>query len=192
MAQYAIIQGDRNFYTNVSEQVLQDFYASSTPETLTFHDLKINPQSFLDVLLMEIRRETISFSGRKKKERQSEELLLIHDIEVLENKLADSQLEATFQTTNANLQSKKQELEQIYSYQAQGAYVRARSRYKIEGEKPTRLFCSLEKHNAVQKHIPKLIVEKNGQQKEITDQKEIEDEILLYYNDLFSYKDTTH
>ena len=58
--------------------------------------------------------------------------------------------------------------------------------YKNEGEKPTRLFCSLEKHNAVQKHIPKLLIEKNEINEEITDQKAIENEIFEYYKNLFA------
>ena len=59
----------------------------------------------------------------------------------------------------------------------------------MEGEKPTRLFCSLEKHNAVQKYIPQLKVIKNGIEVTINDQKQIEQETHHYYNDLFSNKD---
>ena len=88
------------------------------------------------------------------------------------------------------MQVNKIELENIYAFQAQGAYIRAKARYKIEGEKPSRLFCSLEKHNAVQKHIPKLIVEKNDKKVEITDQISIENEIYNYYKDLFAQRST--
>ena len=66
------------------------------------------------------------------------------------------------------------ELEEIYDIQAQGAYVRARAKMKTEGEKPTRLFCSLEKFHSNQKHIPKLQVEKDGGIENTSDQKEIE------------------
>ena len=120
----------------------------------------INPELFLDTLLVEIRRETIRFSSRKKRERIAKEQLLNHDIEALENEIQQTLTDDEFLELNNNLQIKKQELEEIYSYQAHGAYVRARAKYKCEGEKPTRLFCSLEKHNAVQKYIPKLVVEK--------------------------------
>ena len=63
VAQYAIIEEDENFYTNATEQIIQKFYTSSTPETLQSVNLKIDPQSFLDVLLMEIRGETIAISA---------------------------------------------------------------------------------------------------------------------------------
>ena len=96
-----------------------------------------------------------------------------------------------FKDKNLALQAKKLELENICSYQAQGAYIRAKARYRIEGEKPSKLFCALEKHNAIQKHIPKLIVEKNDIKTELTEQKAIEAEIHDYYSDLFSNKDTS-
>merc|ERR1712208_133009 len=123
-----------------------------------------------DVLLLEIRRETILFSAKKKKERQASELVLVATIEKLEIELAAEQNDVNFEAINANLQAKE-------------AFVRARAQYKSEGEKPTRLFCSLEKHNAVQKHIPKLIVEKNEIKEEITEQKAIENELFKYYKD---------
>ena len=78
----------------------------------------------------------------------------------------------------------------MYAHQAQGAFIRAKARYKMEGEKPSKLFCSLEKHNGVQKHIPKLIIEKNEVKMELIEQKSIENEIFTYYKDLFSNKDS--
>ena len=135
--------------------------------------MKANPQLFLDTLLMEVRRVTISFSIKTKKEKQAQEQLLMHDIEALETELVTSN-DQTFIEINQQLQVKRQELEAIYTHQAYGAYVRARAKYKVEGEKPTKLFCSLEKHNSVQKYIPKLVIDKNGTSVTITDQKSIE------------------
>ena len=83
---------------------------------------------------------------------------------------------------------KRNDLETIVAHQAQGAFVRARARYKIEGEKPTRLFCSLEKHNSIQKYIPKLKVLRNNQEIILTEQRSIENEILGFYKDLFTKK----
>ena len=79
--------------------------------------------------------------------------------------------------------------EQIYNYQAQGAYVRSRAVYKIEGEKPTKMFCALEKHNGTQKYVPQLIVENNGQEYNITNQKGVEQEIYKFYKHLYKNKD---
>ena len=169
---------------------MHDFYSSTNDEALQFVNLKINHQSFLDVLLLEIRRVTISFSARKKKNRLANEQLTLASIEQLEAELAAELDGEKFHDLNEKLQSKRIELDNLYAFQAQGAFIRARARYQIEGEKPSRLFCSLEKHNAIQKHIPKLVVEKNNQKVEIKDQKSIEGEIYNYYRDLFSYKNT--
>ena len=48
--------------------------------------LKINPQVFLDVLLLEIRGITIAYSSKKKRERQAKEFNLVKELEDLENK----------------------------------------------------------------------------------------------------------
>ena len=189
VAQYAIINNDPNFFENVTNEALQEFYMSSSPESLQFLNLKINPQSFLEILQLEIRGFTITYSSKKKRNRIAQEIILTQEIEMLEKKVAESD-NINFTAINQSLQNKKDELENIYSYQAQGAYVRAKAKYKIEGEKPSRLFCSLEKHNGVQKHIPKLIVERDNTNSEITDQKAIEHEIFKYYKDLFSNKDS--
>ena len=81
-------------------------------------------------------------------------------------------------------------MEVINEYQAQGAFIRAKSRYKVEGERPTKLFCSLERHNSVQKYIPKLRVVKDNNEMVLTEQKLVENEIFEYYGDLFSPKNT--
>ena len=190
VAQYAIVNNYENFFVNATAQQLLNFYSSSTPDSLQALNLKINPQSFLDVLLLEIRGETIAFSSVKKRERQAQELLLLQEIEAIEKQICDEENEANFRIINTNLQVKKGALEDIYTHQAQGAFVRARAQYKVEGEKPSKLFCAREKHNQVQKHIPQLKVKRNNQEIDLTDQKEIEDEVFHFYRNLFSEKST--
>ena len=52
------------------------------------------------------------------------------------------------------------------------------------------MFCGLEKYNGTQKFVPQLIVEnENGQDKVITDQKGVENQIFGFYNNLFENKD---
>ena len=192
VAQYAIIDDNSKFYETVSNEVLKQFYDSATPESLQYVNLRINPQAFLDILQLEIRGFSISYSSKKKRERIAQEVLLLQEIEILEKKVAECTDDINFDNMNQVLSNKKEELENVYAYQAQGAYIRAKAKYKVEGEKPSRLFCSLEKHNGVQKHIPKLIIEKNGVKAELTEQKKIESEIHDYYKDLFSNKDKSN
>ena len=192
VAQYGIINGDEKFYENASDQVLQGFYSSTSPELLQHVTLRINPQIFLDILQLEIRGYTISFPSKKKRHRVAQELLILQEIEVLEKKISACNDAANFSLVNQTLIAKKEELENLYAYQAQGAFIRAKARYKMEGEKPSKLFCSLEKHHGIQKHIPKLITEKNEVKTELTEQNSIENEIYTYYKDLFSNKDSTN
>ena len=105
---------------------------------------------------MEIRHRTIQFSASLKRNREADEKELLNDIKILENNM--------FTTNNnddiiAELEHKKESLEEIYNYQARGAYIRSRATYKLEGERPTKMFCALEKHNGIQKYVPQLIVE---------------------------------
>ena len=187
VAQYAIIDEDPDFYINATSEILNNFYETSSPETLQHVTLKINPEAFLDVLFLEIRRVTISFSSVRKKEKFAKELSILSEIEVLEKEVAAATADS-FQQINEKLAARKIELEDLYSYQAEGAAIRARARFQCEGEKPTKLFCSLEKHNAVQKHIPKLEVENNGHKSILTEQSEVESEIYNYYQKLFTEK----
>ena len=126
--QYAIVNDDENYFNTASAENLNEFMNSQTPESLQALRLNINPQLFLDTLLLEIRRETIKFSSAKKRERVGKEQLLQHDIEALENQMQQAGSEADFTDLNNSLQIKKQELEEIFSYQAHGAYVRARAK----------------------------------------------------------------
>ena len=87
-AQYAIIDNNDKFYETATKETLEAFYEESTPESLQQVRLRINPQTFLDVLLMEIRGMTISFASKRKKERLKQEKLLSEEIEALEVKIA--------------------------------------------------------------------------------------------------------
>ena len=86
-------------FENMSNEALENFYLSQTPESLQAFPLKINPELFFDTLMMEIRRSTILYSAQKKRERNALEQLLNHDIEILENQIrrlnhADERLSA--------------------------------------------------------------------------------------------------
>ena len=186
--QYAIINNDPNFYTKASIEDIEEFLCNQTPESFATLEYTINPQLLLEMILLEIRRETIKLSMQKKKQRILKEQLLYQEIEALERRIGESN-DSNFATLDEECQQKKLELEELLAYQAEGAFVRTRMKEKVEGEKPTKLFCALEKHNSVQKYISKLNVVKNGSLITTTNQKEIEGETLTFYKDLFGNKD---
>ena len=71
------------------------------------------------------------YSAQKKKERNALEQLLNHDIEILENQM--QRLNNTDERLSAELNTKRVALEEIYKYQAEGAFIRSRAGYKIDG-----------------------------------------------------------
>ena len=140
----------------------------------------INDQLFLDTLLMEIRGQTISFSSYKKKQNDQNEKLLAEKILKLEQNLTEDKME--------ELENLKLELTELRQIKVKGAVIRSRATNLLEGEKPTKYFCSLETHNYLSKIIPKL---ETADGKIITDQNDILKESELFYKNLFSNKDDT-
>ena len=186
--QYSVVNGDPNFFVNASKDELEGFYASQSPESLQTQNLTINPELYLETLLMEIRRVTISFSAKMKRERCKKEKDLIMEIGTMETDAHINDLEPL---AIVELNKKKAALEELIQYQTQGAYVRARAKYKLEGEKPTKFFCSLEKYNSIQKYVPQLLVEDEDRNTNLlTDQDKIESEITSFYKRLFTNNDT--
>ena len=69
----------------------------------------------------------------------------------------------------------KSEVDIFEKEEANGALIRARTTWHIEGEKPSRYFCNLENYNALQKYIPRLKVkDENNREIMVTEQKKVE------------------
>ena len=109
-----------------------------------------------------IRGKTISYASYKKKERDKREIDLLNTLKNLyENSLTDEIEKA--------IEEKENELKQIREKKIQGILLRAKSRWKVEGEKSTRYFCNLEKRHFTEKTISKLITEDGTIKTEIKD-----------------------
>ena len=188
VCQYATIEGNPDFLNQLPQEHLQHFLLQQTPESLQIMDININPELFLDTLLMEIRGATIKYSSRKKRENKASEQLLMHDIEILEMQIHANQIND--EQVVAELETKKEALENLIKHQAEGAFVRSRIKYKLDGEKPSKMFCSLEKQNGTQRYVPQLLVQNaEGQEVLINEQLKVETEIRSYYKDLFQNQD---
>ena len=184
--QYARNENIPELFEHTPPVVLNQFLEAQTPESLQALDIKINPELFLDTILMEIRGATIKYSSELKRKNKAQEELLAHDIEILENQIQNN----PFQNFHLEeLNDKKEALENILKHEAEGAFVRSRVKYKLEGEKPSKTFCALEKHNGVQRYVPQLFVTENDREILIKDQKDVEKEIFKFYKNLFANKD---
>ena len=140
----------------------------------------IDDQLFLEVLLLEIRGKSISYSCYKKKKNDQTEKDLISEIE---------NLERNSDVTNENMnyvENLKLELQNIRKHKMQGHMIRSRAQIIENDEKPTKYFCNLETFKAVNKIIPKL---ERSDGTLITDQYEILNEAKLFYENLYSSKD---
>ena len=177
----------RNYNNNFEDDLIQ-FLSVQSPESLQTLNLDINPELFLDTLLMEVRGATIKYSAEKKRNNKAKEQLLMSDIEILEKQLHNDPNMSEDLINEMN--EKREALENIFKHEAEGAYIRSRVKYKLEGEKPSKMFCSLEKHNGIQRFVPQLFVEgQDGTEQIINEQGRVEKEIRNYYEDLFRNKD---
>ena len=170
------IEEVKSCITKVKEQFMIPVYnfenikGNENDDSLHF---TISDQLFLDVLMMEIRGKTISYSAFKQKQKRERENKLITEIANLEN------------SPNPNfdlIETKNEQLEDIRKERIQGIIIRSRLKWAEEGEKPTRYFCNLESRNYVNKVIPK-VVKDDGTV--VTKQKEILEEVKHFYKTLY-------
>lgn len=136
--------------------------------------LTISDQLFLEVLLIEIRGKTISYSAFKKKQSMLSEEMLQNEIKILEEaEILDVE----------KIEEKKGQLEKLRKEKLNGVMVRARIRWAEEGEKPTKYFCSLESRNYVNKTIPRVLKDDGSV---VNKQKDILQEVQHFYSNLYS------
>ena len=173
---------------DVTIQYAEDIYTetflhSASPEELQSIVLNINPQLFLECLLLEIRGKTISYCAWNKKCRNGAQKLALHKLELAE---IESDREPDSAQLRTQLDLAREEVQRFNRKETEGAQCRARLQWQVEGEKPSKFFCNLEKHNAVQKYIPQLkIKDEQGNDKVVMEQKVVEREIFKFYKNLY-------
>ena len=133
----------------------------------------ITDSQFLEVLLLQIRGETVKFSAMLKKTSCQKESTLVKEIELLESKVNIGNL--------SELEDKKKDLESICAEKLKGNMIRSLAKWLSEGEKPSRYFCALEKHLYMEKTIRKLVTDDG---KVIHDQTKILEEVKTFYQNL--------
>ena len=171
----------KKVFSNVKRQYAATLYNLEKIDDIdnsTFETV-INPQLFLEVLLLESRSKTIAFSSAVKKN----EINLEKDLETQIKDLENSNQETDFE----NLKDKKEQLQQLREKKLKGNLIRSRARWVEQGEKPSRYFCNLENRNFVSKRMSALI-DKDGN--EVTDLDKINNEVLQFYTQLYSSKES--
>ena len=147
----------------------------------TYNDLtfSIDDDTFLEMLFLRIRGETIKFASTLKKKQNLHEKTLLQDI---------SNLETTGmgQSNSCLLEDKKIEFENLRKEKVRGHITRARLQWLNEGEKPTSFFCKLERKHCNEKTMKK---RQTNSGTIVTDQKSILKEIQRFYHNLFKSRD---
>ena len=163
----------------IKKQYAVPVYNSEQIENIPDSEIQftINDQLFLEVLLMELRGQSISYASFKHKERNKVEQTLIENIRSIENNLEENKIE--------NLENLKTQLNDIWHEKLKGHVIRSRAKHIDQGEKPTKYFCGLEQHNYISKTISKIEKEDGSL---VTDQKEILKETESFYKCLYSKK----
>ena len=100
--------------------------------------------------MLTLRRETVSFGIKRKKEERRQERQLEEIIQELENKVD----EISSRELIDQLNRKKTELEKIRENKLKGSLVRSRAIWRENSEKPSRYFLTLEKRSYDSKRIP--------------------------------------
>ena len=107
-----------------------------------------------ELIKYEIRRFSITFSKKIRSEQNICTGNLLKQINDLELKLSNNPSDLVKQ----NYEEAKNQLKLIEENEAKGSMIRSRAQFIEEGEKPTRYFFNLEKHNALKISIRKLIL----------------------------------
>ena len=84
------------------------------------------------------------------------------------------------------LEKLKSELTKLRQIKVKGAIIRPRATNLLEGEKPTKYFCSLETHKFLSKIIPKL---ETSDERILKNQHDVSKESENIYNHLYSNKE---
>jgi exonuclease III len=182
-----------NFLATIRESInkVKRIYASTpyNPENVIniphdLLDIMINDQLFFEMLLIEIRGESIAYATKRKKDMDKVENELYNNICELELDL--SKVSNDEEKTNeiaTSLKLKKIELENLRCKKLSGTFIRSKARWIEHGEKPTKYFLNLEKRNFINKKMG-LIVSDNGDL--LCNQEGISAEVTRFYKQLYS------
>ena len=175
-------------YVNEIKQLIIDikkqyaatpYYADNIGSIANEHfKLNINPQLFFEMILLEVRSKSISFSSALKKKENVLVKTLEKEIKILEDRDASGNYD--------DIQSKQTELKSIRETKLRGMLIRSKARWIEHGERASNYFCNLENRHFVSKRMASLIDKHNN---EITNYDLINKEVFSFYNKLYESKE---
>ena len=130
-----------------------------------------------EYLKYNIRKCTIKFSKKLAKNTNKK-------IVDLETKLRHFEKHYENDVDNMDYKVFRRQLDAVHKEKAKDIKIRTKCKCYELGQKSTKFFLNLEKHEAIQSQIHSVIIN----QDEITDQNEINKKIFSFYQSLFSRK----
>ena len=137
-------------------------------------DSIVDPQFHWEYLKYEIRTLSIHFSKGIARKMKTERTFL-------ENKLKTLEDSSSF-VNNPEYTETNEKLDKIYQEKTNGIRIRSKCNWYEHGEKSSIFFLNLEKSRAVQNQIRNILIDNI----EINNQKDINNELYLYYKNLFN------
>ena len=166
-----------------SSLIENEEYVSATKKHImvtikNFEKENINDDQILwEFLKYEIRNFTIMFTKKHAKTVRKEKEKLENELKILEDNLNQSE--------NLNrYNDAKFQLDNIYNKIAEGIKVRSKCNWYEFVEKSSKFFLNLEKKNAIQGTICKLLVDNN----DVTSSAKINEELHCFYKSLYAKK----
>ena len=144
-------------------------------------------QLFWELIKMEIRSTTISFSKGKAQAIRKHEVEIKQQLDELDKIICNSQNLATIDGILKQYDDLKKELQLQYENKAKAAIFRSKCLWVEEGEKATKYFFNLEKRNYNRKTINEIKLEND---ETTTDQTKILSMIQRYYSNLYNSQTT--
>ena len=156
--------------------------------TCVYYSDSVNKRLFWEMLKMEIRAATISFSEDIAKSTYRREMEIRRQLDVLDDIICNNFHFSEIDLVLKEFDNLKTELQSIYDKKGMAAIFRSKFRWIEMGERPTKYFFNLEKRNYIKKTITELRME---DETTIKDETQILDAIENYFNNLYMSTDGT-
>ena len=170
--------------TLLKDEEYVEWVRQTYSNTLNYYRQVTNKSLLWELIKMEIRNATISYTKYKTKaSRDREEEIVRHQLEQLDNTICNNFLSPDINQLLLHYDNLKSELQSLYENKGKQAMFRAKCRWVEEGERPTKYFFNLEKRNYNKKTIRELRLE--DESTTIND-KQILHQIENYFRDLYT------
>ena len=167
---------DRNYVDLIKNMIIKEINESNHYEDKGY---------LWDYMKMRIRSETMIYTSQLNKLKNDHLKKLNDEIKTLDEQYMDNPTDNVSQ----QLDTAKKELEDLNKEQVMASIFRSKCEWAEHGEKSSKFFLNLEKHNYENKHITAIEVNKDTI---LTDEKEVLDEIKNFYETLYSSNQIDH